>query len=87
MQVVLTIGSCATDAHEPGQVRKEAAISGIIRVPRDSLIRANYTGFAQVVGIDHRCTAKLFNCIHHVGCSFFIVAGKSFTASRYVKII
>jgi len=38
VQVVLTIGSCATETHEPGQVRKEAAISGFFCVPQTSLI-------------------------------------------------
>ena len=32
MQVALTNGSCATETHEPRQVRKEAAVSGIFRV-------------------------------------------------------
>jgi hypothetical protein len=38
MQVVLTNGSYATETHEPRQVRKEAAVSGIFRVPQDSLL-------------------------------------------------
>lgn len=33
MQVVLKNGSYATETHEPRQVRKEAAVSGIFRVP------------------------------------------------------
>jgi len=33
VQVVLTIGSYAMETHESGQVRKEAAISGIFHVP------------------------------------------------------
>ena len=41
MHVVLTNGSCATEAHEPRQVRKEAAVSGLFRVPQDGLFRAN----------------------------------------------
>ena len=32
MRGVVTVGSCATGARESGQVRKEAAFSGAIRV-------------------------------------------------------
>lgn len=32
MYAVLTKGSYATEAHEPRQVRKEAAVSGYLRV-------------------------------------------------------
>ena len=64
MQVVLTIGSCATDSHELGQVRKEAAISGAIRVPQGSLVRANYTSnawlFVSIIGARHQFL-KSFN--------------------------
>jgi len=35
------IGSCATEIHEPCQIRKEAAVSGHFRVPRGSLIGVN----------------------------------------------
>lgn len=41
LHVALTIGSCAMSPHEPCQVRKEAALSGLTHVPRGSLIRAN----------------------------------------------
>src|SRR5690606_15294168 len=34
------VGSCAISTHEPCQVRKEAALSGITYVPRGSLTRA-----------------------------------------------
>lgn len=37
---VMKAGSCATMYHEPGQVRKEAAISGSHRVPQGSLAGA-----------------------------------------------
>ena len=37
----MTIGSCAAGRHEPGQVRKEAALSGRSRVLWDCLVRAN----------------------------------------------
>jgi hypothetical protein len=42
MKVVLTIGSCAIETHEPGQIRKEAAISGHFCVLQGCLVRANY---------------------------------------------
>ena len=37
---VLTIGSCAAGCHESGQVRKEAALSGLSRVLQGRLVRA-----------------------------------------------
>ncbi len=37
LHVVLTSGSCAMGTHEPCQVRKEAALSGLSHVPRGSL--------------------------------------------------
>ena len=36
--VVLTIGFCATETHEPRQVRKEAAVSELFRVPQGRLV-------------------------------------------------
>ncbi len=48
MHVVLTSGSCAMESHEPCQVRKEAALSGIFHVPRDRLDRASDMGNAYV---------------------------------------
>ncbi len=41
-QVVLKVGSCATETREPRQVREEAAVSGLFRVPQGSLAGANY---------------------------------------------
>ena len=38
MQVVLKNGSYATETHESRQVRKEAAVSGIFRVPQGCLL-------------------------------------------------
>jgi len=35
--VVLTVGSCAAEHCEPGQIRKEAALSGPFRVTQDGL--------------------------------------------------
>jgi len=37
----LTVGSCAAEHHEPGQIRKEAALSGSFRVPQGNLTRAH----------------------------------------------
>ena len=37
LHVVLTVGSFAMNAYEPGQVRKEAAVSKMFHVPRGSL--------------------------------------------------
>ncbi len=45
----------ATGACEPRQVRKEAALSGVSRVPRSSLARANVAGTATVRTFDGRC--------------------------------
>jgi len=45
-QVVLMIGSCATEIHEPRQVRKEATVSEPFRVPQGCLVGANYPGNA-----------------------------------------
>jgi len=33
----LTVGSCAAEHHEPGQIRKEAALSGPFRVTQGGL--------------------------------------------------
>ena len=38
---MLIIGSCATKNHEPCQIRKEAAVSGHLRVPQGSLVGVN----------------------------------------------
>ena len=40
LHVALKIGSRAMSAHEPCQVRKEAALSGLTHVPWGSLVRA-----------------------------------------------
>ena len=45
--MALTVGSCATETHEPRQIRKEAAISETFRVPRGSLARVNCLGNAR----------------------------------------
>ncbi len=39
--MVLTVGSFAMEAREPGQVRKKAAVSEMFHVPRGNLTRAN----------------------------------------------
>jgi len=46
LQVAMKIGSYATEAYEPRQVRKKAAVSSHFRVPWDCLVRANCTGYA-----------------------------------------
>lgn len=38
---MLTVGSCAAEHHEPGQIRKEAALSGSFRVTQDGLTRVH----------------------------------------------
>jgi len=53
----LTVGSHATETHEPRQVRKEAAISEIFRVPWVSLARANYLSNARNRIAKNGCTA------------------------------
>ncbi len=53
---MLTFGFCATETHEPCQVRKEAAVSGPFRVPQRCLDRANCSGNACGAVIEERCT-------------------------------
>jgi len=43
---MLKVGSCATAACEPRQVRKEAAVSKNYRVPQVHLTGVNYRDFA-----------------------------------------
>ncbi len=38
--MALTVGSCAAEHHESGQIRKEAALTGTFRVPQGCLTRA-----------------------------------------------
>lgn len=38
---MLTVGSCAAEHHEPGQIRKEAALSGSFRVTQGGLARVH----------------------------------------------
>ena len=56
LYVALTAGSPAMEAREPGQVRKEAAVSGKFHVPGERLARANGKSIAWVAAIDGRCT-------------------------------
>ena len=44
MRAVLTVGSSAMDVCEPGQVRKEAAVSKLVHVPGECLTRAVVQG-------------------------------------------
>jgi len=39
-------GSCAAEGYKPRQIREEAAVSNILRVPQENLTGANYTGSA-----------------------------------------
>ena len=54
----LKTGSRAAAAREPGQVRKEAALSDIRRVPRSGTVRADRREGRGVVPIDGGCTAR-----------------------------
>ena len=54
--MVLTVGSFAMNACEPGQVRKEAAVSKIFHVPKGSLTRANDKRAAWIATANSRCT-------------------------------
>ena len=38
--MALTVGSCAAEHHESGQIREEAALNGTFRVPQGCLTRA-----------------------------------------------
>ena len=53
----LRIGSRAAATREPRQVRKEAAISAVRRVPRTGLVRADLLGGHVSVVVDGGCTA------------------------------
>jgi len=57
-QKVLTAGSCAAQACEPRQVRKEAAVSKSLRVLQGSLVRAGCLGNAWE--IESKAGARLF---------------------------
>ena len=50
----------ATGACEPRQVRKEAALSGVSRVPRSGLARANVVGTATARTLEGRCATDFF---------------------------
>jgi len=50
----------ATGACEPRQVRKEAALSGVSRVPRSSLARANVVGTAPGRTHNGRCATAFY---------------------------
>lgn len=76
MAVVLKIGSCATQTHEPGQVRKEAAISGILRVPQGSLVRAIAISNAWMGIIEDRCTASTYIYAKHADTQRAFFVGK-----------
>ncbi len=39
-QAALKVGSCAAEHYEPRQVRKEAAVNSLFRVPQGCLARA-----------------------------------------------
>ncbi len=56
-QVMRMVGSCATEIHEPCQVRKEAAVSEHFRVPQGCLAGVNYLVPACEYFVEGRCTA------------------------------
>ncbi|GGA70692.1 hypothetical protein GCM10008025_13190 [Ornithinibacillus halotolerans] len=58
-ELVLTFRSCATETHEPCQVRKEAAVSGYLCVPQGYLNRAMNLSNAWDHFIDGGCTAYI----------------------------
>ena len=58
-QAALTARSCAMWAREPGQVRKEAALSGSRHVMQASLARANRNGHARELRLEDGCTVHL----------------------------
>jgi hypothetical protein len=49
------------NACEPGQVRKEAAVSEMFHVPKGCLARANDKRYAWIATIDIRCTVLTLN--------------------------
>ena len=49
-KVAMKAGSCAAKSYEPRQVRKEAAVSMLFRVPQVNLAGANY--------LDSTCSCK-----------------------------
>jgi hypothetical protein len=58
-QAALTARSCAVRAREPGQVRKEAALSGSRHVMQASLARAKRDGHARELRLEDGCTVRL----------------------------
>ena len=59
-QAALTARSCAVSACEPGQVRKEAALSGSRHVMQASLARAKSSGHAREPRLEDGCTVHYF---------------------------
>ena len=60
-QAAMTARSCAMWAREPGQVRKEAALSGSRHVMQISLARAKYGGHAREPRLEDGCTVHFFD--------------------------
>jgi hypothetical protein len=50
----LTVRSFAMNAREPGQVRKEAAVSEMFHVPKGCLARADDKRYAWIATINNR---------------------------------
>ena len=59
LQAALTARSCAVSACEPGQVRKEAALSGSRHVMQASLARAKSSGHAREPRLEDGCTVPI----------------------------
>src|SRR4029077_7636148 len=55
----LKVGSCATPDREPGQVRKEAAVSGAWWVPQGRLAGAECREASESSAVDGGCTVTL----------------------------
>jgi len=72
--VMMMTWSCATENHEPCQVRKEAAVSGYFRVPQGSLVGVNCS--VPAYGVRSEAGAQLIffhtsRDISIAACSFF----------------
>src|SRR5262249_28681878 len=63
LQAALTARSRAMATREPGQVRKEAALSDSRHVMRISLARAKRNGYAREPRLDDGCTVHFYGPI------------------------
>ena len=77
-RAALKVGSCAMGTREPRQVRKEAAVSGYLRVPQGRLAGVNYTGHARKSKSTPGAQPSIINhgsCKRCVSRTFYFILG------------